>query len=206
MLDQTITTDRSRAGTTTHVVQLFDSDESLADAVAEFLGQGFMRNDRMLAVMGDQRWYSVAMRMSANGLHVDEALRSGDLIVCDASETLKRFMKHGVPDRALFDATVAALVSELARGGRHLRIYGEMVDVLAAQGEYAAAHELEELWNVLGTREEFTLFCGYTAAHFGDPRNADALARICASHGEVLSDARDVLGSFLVREHRAGPM
>jgi hypothetical protein len=78
-----------------------------------------------------------------------------------------------------------------------------MVDVLAAEGEYDGAHELEALWNELGTEAEFKLFCGYRAAHFGDPRNADALRRICASHSEVLSNPRDVLGSFLVRSHTA---
>jgi hypothetical protein len=196
------TTDSSRLGTT-HVVQFFDAKESLADAVAGFFGEGLLRNETMLAVMDEEGWYAVAMRLAANGLPVDEALRLGHITVRSAGETLNVFMRHGTPNPHLFAASVGPLVSDLAEAGRPLRIYGEMVDVLAAEGEYDAAHELEALWNELGTEAEFKLFCGYRAAHFGDPRNADALRRICASHSEVLSNPRDVLGSFLVRSHTA---
>jgi hypothetical protein len=203
MRDGTTTTNERRIPAV-HTVQLFDSDESLVDAAANFLGEGLLRNETVLAVMDEERWYSVAIRMSAQGFPIDESLRSGDLTVGNAVETLKTFMRRDRPDPRLFNASVGTLVSSLAARGKPLRIYGEMVDVLAAQGEYAAAHELEELWNRLGKREEFTLFCGYTAAHFGDPRNAEALRRVCASHSEVLSDPRDVLGSFLLRTHHVG--
>jgi hypothetical protein len=195
--------DQSRVGTA-HLVQLFDSDESLVEAVADFLGQGLRNNGTVLAVMDEQRWYAVAMRMSASGLTIDDAIRAGDLTVRNAADTLRTFMRRDKPDAGLFQGTVELLVSSLAARGKPLWIYGEMVDVLAAQGEYAAAHELEELWNTLGTRQEFTLFCGYSAAHFGDPRNARALRRICDSHSQVLSDPRDVLGSFLLRSQRTG--
>jgi hypothetical protein len=181
-----------------HVVQLFDSDESLAQSVAQFFGEGLLRNDTMLAVMDEERWYSVAMRLSASGCPIDDALRFGRMIVRSADDTLKTFMRRDRPNQPLFNASVGELVSRLAASHRPVRIYGEMVNVLAAQGEYSAAHELEEFWNELGTQKEFRLFCGYSAAHFGDPRNADVLRSICASHTEVISDPQDVLGSFLV--------
>ena len=70
---------------------------------------------------------------------------------------------------------LGSLVARLGNG-RRVRIYGEMVDVRAARGNYKAACQLEALWNALGRRESFTLFCGYASGHFGDPRTA-ALAR-----------------------------
>jgi hypothetical protein len=200
MLEHPTAPGLSRAGSA-HGVQLFDSDESLADTVADFLGEGLMLKQTVLAVLDEQRWYAIAMRLSTRGVPVDEALGSGHLIVRNAREMLTKFMRHDRPHRGLFNATVGTMVSELAALPRRVRIYGEMVDVLAAQGQYAAAHELEELWTELGREKEFTLFCGYSAGHFGDPRTATALLRICASHTEVLSSPRDVLGSFLLREH-----
>jgi hypothetical protein len=188
----------------THLVQLFDSDESLADAVADYFGRGLMRGDTMLAVMDEGRWYGVVMRLSARGLPVDEALRFGHLTVRNARATLNKFMVRDRPHPGLFAASVGTLVSELAAFRRPVRIYGEMVDVLAARGEYNAASELEELWNELGARHAFTLFCGYSSAHFGDPRNAAALRGICALHDEVLAKPTDVLGSFLLRAHQGG--
>jgi len=188
---------------TGHLVQLFDSDGSVVEAVAHFFAEGLLRNETMLAVMDAERWYSMVMRLSAAGLPIDDALRSGRMTVRGADATLKKFMRKDRPDCGLFNASVGQLVSGLAAFHRPVRIYGEMVNVLAAQGEYAAACELEELWNELGMRSEFRLFCGYSAAHFGDPRSADALRRICASHSEVLSSPQDVLGSFLVRARTA---
>jgi hypothetical protein len=186
-----------------HLVQLFDSEESLAETVADFLAEGLLRSDTILVVMDEERWYSVAMRLSARGLPLDEALRFGHLTVCSAEATLKKFMRNGRPEPRLFAESVGQLVTRLG-AFRRLRIYGEMVNVLAAQSEFAAAHELEELWNELGKRNEFTLFCGYSSVHFGDPRNADVLRRICASHTQVRSCSNDVLGSYLVREHASG--
>ena len=182
-----------------HLVQLFDSDDSLVEAVADFFAEGLLANETMLAVMNEERWYSVVMSLSARGLPIDDALRSGRMTAHAAEGMLKKFMRRNRPDRDLFYASVGEAVSGLVAMRRPGRIYGEMVNVLAAQGEYAAAHALEELWNELGRQHEFMLFCGYSAGHFGDPRHADALRRICASHSEVLSSPQDILASFLVR-------
>lgn len=181
-----------------HLVQLFDSDESLADGVAQFVRDGLMRRERIMAVMDEQRWYAVAMRLSAGGWPADEPISSGHLVVCSAKEMLDRLMRADRVQRDLFAATVGTLVSGVAALGKPVRIYGEMVDILAAQGQYAAAHELEELWNDLGRRHQFTLLCGYLSGHFGDPRRAADLRRICAAHDEVRLNAEDVLGPYLL--------
>ncbi len=187
-----------------HSVQLFDSDESLAESVADYFADGLIRRDRMLAVIDGERWNSVAMQLSARGLPIEEALRFGHLVVCDSLQVLNRLMRRNRPDPGLFAATVGTLVEGLAAFGKPLRIYSETVDILAARGDYTAAAELEDLWNGLGRRQTLTLFCGYSSAHFGDPRNAGALRRICASHSEVRANPRDVLGTFLLRAHQTG--
>jgi hypothetical protein len=182
-----------------HVVQLFDSDESLIEAVTAFLHEGFTCGEKLVAVMNERRWYAVAMRLSACGMPVDEACAAGALTVHDASDLLEQFMRNGRPDPALFENSVGALIRELSAGGARLRVYGEMVNVLAAEGEYRAALELEELWNDLGQRSEFRLYCGYSSAHFANPRDAEALRRICAAHSDVLSSQQDILGEFVLR-------
>ena len=183
---------------TAHLVQLFDSDRSLSVGVAQFLRQGFVRNEQILVVMNGERWNAVAMRLAALGSTVEEAFRFGRLIVRSARAALNEFMVGDTPHPRLFAATVGSLVARQATLGRPLRVYGEMVDVLANEGQYAAALELEELWNELATQHPFTLLCGYTAGHFGDPRNAADLRRICSAHSTVVTDPEDVLGSFLI--------
>jgi len=190
--------DRPRTSTK-HVVQLFDSRETLVDGVARFFAGALAGDAQMLAVMDHERWNSVAMRLASRGSPVDDALRSGRLIVRSATEMLSTFMVDGAPRRELFRASVGRLIARLCESPGGCSLYGEMVDVLAAQGQYAAACELEELWSELGRQHTFTLRCGYISGNFGDPRNDADLRRICASHDRVHTAPADVLGSFLVR-------
>ena len=109
-------------------------------------------------------------------------------------------MRQDVPSRIAFDEVVGTLVARLAEQGR-VCIYGEMVDVLAARGQYKAAYQLEVLWNALGEREPFTLFCGYSSGHFGDPKTAAVLAQICEAHSRVHRKKDDLLAEFLLEHH-----
>jgi MEDS: MEthanogen/methylotroph, DcmR Sensory domain len=185
-------------------MQLFDSDESLADAVADFCSEGLLRKETTLAIVREERWYSIAQRLSAKGVAVDEALWRGLLAVRSAERMLKGIMRAGGPHLALMTTSMGPLISRLEAFGRPLRIYGEMVDILASRGEHAAALELEELWNVVLSQKKYRLFCGYTAANFADPRTRDELRRICAAHTEVRTDPRDERGSSLVRAQTGG--
>jgi MEDS: MEthanogen/methylotroph, DcmR Sensory domain len=181
-----------------HIVQLFDSTESLADAVATFLREGVSRGDSLLVVVRLEHWNLTAARLTRQELPLGHAIASGQLTVRDADRTLKRFLRDGAPDRMLFDDHVGGLVRQLAARRNRLRIYGGMVDILASDGDFQAAHQLEELWNELGAREPFTLLCGYSAVNFSDPRNADALRSICRSHSHVRSNPHDTLGTYLL--------
>ncbi len=184
-----------------HAVQLFDSTETRAEAVAAFVRDGLLRGEVVLIVLTEEHWDAVARRLRAAEVPVSATQASGQLVVRDAHGTMLVFRRHGVIDRHIFDRTVGALVRRLRAGGNQLRIYGEMVDLLAAEGDYRAAIQLETLWNTLATHEPFTLFCGYSASHFGNPAHAEALGTICGSHTHVRVNPRDMLGSFLVKMH-----
>lgn len=186
---------------TEHLVQLFDSGESLSDTVSAFLCTGLLRGSTVLAVLNRPHWVSVAARLRRQWACFDDAIRSGQLTMRDAAETMSLFMRNGRPDRDLFARSVGRVVRKLASRGKPLWIYGEMVDLLAQQGEYRGAEQLEQLWNEFGRQRPFTLFCGYSAENFGNPRHADSLRAICRSHSHVRSNPRDLLSVFLLEPH-----
>ena len=62
------------------------------------------------------------------------------------------------------------------------------------------AQQLEQLWNDLGRRESYTLFCGYASGHFGDPKTAKLLADICASHSHLHRKGDDLLAEYLLEQ------
>ena len=193
----------SRAST--HSVQLFDSQMSRASRVADYVREGLETGGNVLIVATPTNWRSTAAILEHNGVSIDALVASERLTVLDASQTLARFMSGNTPDAAKLKIVVGSLVAHRAERPGRLRIYGEMVDVLAEAGNYRGAHRLEQLWNDLASTTAFDLLCGYTSAHFGDQRTAQALKAICAAHHCVHSDAADDLGTFLVAQSANAP-
>jgi hypothetical protein len=98
---------------------------------------------------------------------------------------LATFMVDGTPDATLFNERLPTAIGRLCRGraGCTVRAYGEMVDVLWQDGLTAAAIRLEMLWNLLTTRHDFSLLCGYAMGSF---YKDGGMRDICAQHSHVI--------------------
>jgi hypothetical protein len=187
-----------------HVVQLFDETESLVASVAAYLRQGWKRGDNLLIVARPAHWALTSGELEATGCPVVDLIASGRLVALDAATTMATFIVNDDPHEERFSGTVGDLVRRLAeQPGTGLTIYGEMVDILAAQGNFNAAERLEALWNGLSTRHSFRLLCGYSAVHFGDERNTPHLNAICAAHTGSSARATDLLASWLLANRRS---
>ena len=186
-----------------HYVQLFDDADSLVETLAAYLFEGWQEGDTLLAVTRPEHWSLVSRQLEALGCPVGEAVQSRRLTVLNPRTVLATLTRNGrlVPER--FDEHVAGVVRSLSEFGRPLRVYGEMVDVLAAEGEFASAVELEQLWNQLARVWPIKLLCGYSSAHFGDESTAPMLKAICAEHDHVSAKSSDVLGAWLLAERPA---
>ena len=185
--------------TSEHLVHLFDDTESLAQTVADFLFAGWVKGQTLLVVARPHEWAATLKQLVSLGCRVPEATAKERLLALDAATTLAGFTQNGLPRADLFQQQVGALVRRLvAQNPAGLRIYGEMVDILASQGEYSAAEQLEGLWNELGAECSLTLLCGYASAHFADPRTASALQGICRSHTHTTVKPTDLLGAWLL--------
>ena len=190
-------------GAMDHSLQLFDSRNSLANAVACFADEGLKCGDQVLLVMRPVNWDATAECLRQRGIPLREALASGRLTVLGAAATLQSFMRYGSVDQERFEDTVGTLIHTLSSASGALRVYGEMVDLLAAEGDFRGALELETVWNALRERESFQLFCGYSAVNFGDPRVSEELRLISHAHSHVHTNPSDVLGTFLLQTSAA---
>jgi len=192
-----------RGGTTSeHIVQFFDSRESMANSVAAFLAEGCRQGERLLVVAKPKNWIAIADSLRAGGHAFADGLDTS-LTVLEADTAMSQFMRHGLPDSLLFHRTIGELVRKLA-ADQHvgLRIYGEMVEVLAEEGNFHAAQRLEELWNELAVRHPFILLCGYSSAHFASRETREALLDICATHTQVHRTHADSLAEWLLDDDR----
>jgi hypothetical protein len=82
-------------------------------------------------------------------------------VFLDAAETLDEFMLDGIPDPALVEATVGPIFDAATRDGRPIRVFGEMVALLWAEGNVTGALALETLSNDLAAKRRFFLMCAY---------------------------------------------
>jgi len=163
---------------------------------------GFRRGEPLLVVATPEHRELLTLKLEQGGMNIREATLASRLVVLDAAQTLDKFMRQNSPSRIAFDEVIGTMVARLAQQGR-VCIYGEMVDVLAARGLFKAAYQLEVLWNALGKRESFTLFCGYASGHFGDPKAASALGPICEAHSHLHRKRDDLLAEYLLDQQDA---
>ena len=186
------------SGSFTHTMQVFDDQRSCVAGVVRFLLDGLGAGDASLVVIRRDRWPLVASELRSRNVPLVELFVTRRLVVQDAEEVLRLFRRDGRLDWAAFETAAGGLVDAVSPPGGRLRVYGEAVDVLAAEGDLDAAHALEELWNRLGERMSMELFCGYTAASFSHPRTVPALRAICRAHSDVRAASADPLSAFIL--------
>jgi PAS domain S-box-containing protein len=178
--------DWSQMGESDHFVQFYESDDFLIDSVSGFVGAALTAGQASLAIATPAHRAALARKLSHCGIDVAETVAAGRLVLLDAAETLSKFMVDGSPDRQRFAESVGEVVATLARTGLRIHAFGEMVALLWADGNRDGAIRLEELWNELGERRRFALFCAYPIAGFGEEGHSAPFEGICACHSRVL--------------------
>jgi signal transduction histidine kinase len=169
---------RHERDTGNHIVQFYDSETALIDAVVEFLSEGRRRGEPAIIVATEAHREALSNRLGVNGLDA-----SSPVMFLDAEETLSKIMLGSMPDWERFEALIGSAIVELVgAGATRIRAFGEMVDLLWRDGNSRAAIRLEEMWNDLQARHPFSLYCAYVMGGF---YKAGEISSICAVHDHV---------------------
>jgi hypothetical protein len=170
---------------TDHAVYFYEDDAFLLDNVARFVQTGLERRETVIVVATEEHRIDLRARLMAEDVIGLASPADGRYVTLDAASTLALFMLNDWPDERLFLKVIGQIIASSA-GETPVRIYGEMVAVLWAQGKHRAAIRLEQLWNRLAQEREFYLLCGYPASNVVDPELSSALAQVCQCHSEVI--------------------
>ena len=169
-----------------HFVQFYQADPFLIDSLSEFIGAGLRAGEACIVLATKPHRESLEERLKQEGLQVAAALEQGQYIPVDAAASLAEFMVDGWPDAARFADVIGNIVSRAAQGRRRVRVFGELVSLLWADGNRAAAIRLEELWNDLSRTQSFWLFCAYPMYGFGGEEYEQEFIDICKLHSQVV--------------------
>ena len=173
-------------GETEHFVQFYEADAFLLNSLGEYTAAALKAGEAAIVVATGAHRDELEARLREQGLDVAAAAGCGQLVLRDAAETLSKFMVDGSPDDALFDEIVGDLVARAGEGRPRVRIYGEMVALLWAEGNYDGAIRLEELWNDLQRKHAFALFCAYPMQGFAGEGPGRGLSNVCTTHSRVI--------------------
>jgi PAS domain S-box-containing protein len=171
-----------------HIVQFYDDERYLCDAIVQFIGTGLANSEPCVVIAIEERRAALVEGLRARSLDPDRAVASGQLVLLDPFETLKLFMVNGAPDWHRFKKAIGGVLDKACAGRptRMVRAYGEMVDVLWRDGQTHAAVRLEELWNDLGKLHPFSLLCAYVMGNFLKASDGAQFEAVCRNHTHVL--------------------
>jgi signal transduction histidine kinase len=174
----------------THAVQFYETDAALLDELDEHIGSALEAGDAAVVVATEAHRLALDEHLRARGLDMATVATEGRYLTLDAGETLARCVPNGWPDVGGFFEIIGDALNRAtaAATGKHphVAVFGELVALLAARGQYEAAICLEELWNDLANKFAFSLHCGYPIGSFDRAKNGDPIARICAAHTRVM--------------------
>lgn len=171
-----------------HIVQFYQADEFLGEAVAQYIGAGFATGAPAIVIATGSHRARFRDHLSRHAFDLARAEAAGLYTELDAQETLALFMVAGLPDPGRFREVIGGRIAAIRERwpNQRLRAYGEMVDLLWRSGQRDAALRLEELWNELGHEQSFSLLCAYALSGFDRASDAAALEAVCHTHSQVI--------------------
>jgi hypothetical protein len=177
-----------------HIVQFYGRDEELAERVTDYLLGALDDGGVAVVIATPEHRREFETRLGRAGVDLARARDDGLYLPMDAGQALSELMVADKLDSAAFDRVIGTLIAAAGAGGRPVRAFGEMVALLWDDGLVNDAVRLEEMWEELGGRHPFSLFCGYRADSMA--RDIDAYAEVCHLHGEIVGSGSGTIRTF----------
>lgn len=183
----------------THTAQFYEGEPFLHRGIVTFFTEPIRKGHHLVMISRPGSFSAVLEQLRASP---DAALieGAGRIVFVDVEEAISGFMVGGRVDPVRMEQDFTDLIARV-RGGDDtpMCIYGEMAGMLCRDGNYAAARELEQLWNVHFPDPAFSVLCGYAIEDFD--HHGQVFRDICRQHTHVIptedfTDAPDERARF----------
>lgn len=169
-----------------HFVQFYESDDYLMESVAEYLVHGIKVNEACMVLATAEHLNKIERLLEAFGRDLYAAKEEDRLILLNIDEMIGELIDENGPSETAFESMIGKTVREAQERFETVRIYGELVDVLAIRGQHDDARKVEEFWNRLRTEVPFSLFCGYALDGFAEDGLSEKMVGVCDQHTKVI--------------------
>src|SRR6267378_4068065 len=169
-----------------HFVQFYEADEFLVTSVSNFIRTGMDAGGAGIVFATEAHRERIEEQLKADGVDVAAAQASGQYVAFDAAETLSKLVADGKLKAGAFAETIEPIVGQAAERWRGVRVFGEMVALLWADGLHDTAIIIERSWNQLHETHPFLLLCAYPMEEFAHKDFTDSLEHVCGEHSHVI--------------------
>ncbi len=163
-----------------HVVHFYRDDLDLCSAVTRFILEGVERRERSIVLVTEMHWRAICESLKQSG-H-ESATRQVTFV--DADATLRDIMVDGVPNTQRFAEAVQQVIADAHP--HRVRIFGELVTLLAQRGALDAALEIERVGHQLTASTGCQVLCAYDLYHL-DTAGED-VQRVAAAHHRAVPE------------------
>ncbi|WP_141734861.1 ATP-binding protein [Oligoflexus tunisiensis] len=151
-----------------HLVHFYKKSEYLSEFVAEYIHMGLSNGDGIIIVVTQDRWQLLKTALRQKVHAVEQHLAEQRLLFIDAHRALQRIMVDGRPSKKAFMEIVDESLHHMQRFP-NIKVYGELIHLLCADGKVGEAIELEKHWTeILHSTPRLRLMCGYKAEHVAE--------------------------------------
>src|SRR5687767_5400683 len=125
-----------------HIVQLYQDEADLADAIARFAASGLAPGEGVVMIGSTARWEELIARLRG-GVDTHNAVRRAQLRLFGARVFLASGMRHDVLARLAFNEAVGGILGLVRMRYPVLRVFGVLTDILWAEQKREAAEAIE---------------------------------------------------------------
>jgi hypothetical protein len=145
----------------------------------------FQAGERGIVVSTKSHREAFEQKLVASGIDIKLLQTSGRYIALDAADTVAKLIVDRCIDAGRFLEIVGDVVRDATSNGDRVRIFGEMVALLWADGNHEGALRLEELWNEFQRTRPFSLLCAYPVNSLNGT-STTAMRDVCDSHSDII--------------------
>lgn len=168
------------------IVQVCENETFQAEAITHYIKDGLLNNEAVIVIARPALRKTVISKMDALGLDM-QALKNKDQIqFFDAEFLLSTFLGDGVLEEQAFQESIGFPIQAAQLQYGKVRAIGGMMDVLWENGQYDTAMQLEDLWNDLSQKQEFSLLCSYSLDSLDTNAYDESLEWILRCHKHLI--------------------
>lgn len=173
-----------------HTVLLYEEEAYLIDRLAEYFRPSLESGNAVVVIATESHLGMLESRLMELGVDLPLAKSDGRYLPLEVVATLPHFMEDGIIDVGAFIDLVGAAIENASANSYEpelpVSIFGELVAVLAADGDVESAVVIEEFWNDPAATRSFTLLCAYPLAVFAQEHDAESFVAICDLHQRTI--------------------